>query len=120
MTRFVKYELIGGGTLLTIKKRGVYLDCYLTNSAEEILYLIQWFLKLLYERYLLNLVRLRKKKYWKILVKHHGEKCNYCGSTDNLTLDHIIPLSKGGINKIENFQILCKSCNKLKGNKYEL
>jgi hypothetical protein len=45
------------------------------------------------------------------------EKCNYCGSLDDLEIDHILPISKGGNSNLENLQILCKSCNLLKSNK---
>ena len=43
--------------------------------------------------------------------------CQSCGATDNLTIDHIIPVSKGGGNENENLQTLCGSCNSKKGNK---
>ncbi|MFW6225700.1 MAG: HNH endonuclease, partial [bacterium] len=35
------------------------------------------------------------------------------------TIDHIYPKSRGGENKIENYQLLCKKCNEKKGNKIE-
>lgn len=38
-------------------------------------------------------------------------KCCSCGSTENLHIDHIIPVAKGGINSETNVQILCQSCN---------
>ncbi len=45
-----------------------------------------------------------------------GEKCNYCGSTHELEIDHITPVSKGGNSNAENLQVLCKQCNILKFN----
>ena len=44
-------------------------------------------------------------------------KCALCGRPlvyTEMTIDHIIPLSKGGENEIENFQCTCKECNEFK------
>ena len=48
--------------------------------------------------------------------KNQG-RCVICGKFvefDNFTIDHIIPLSKGGTNQYENLQCTCKTCNQLK------
>ena len=47
----------------------------------------------------------------------YGEECIKCGSKDDIQLDHIIPISHGGENKLSNLQPLCKSCNVSKGTK---
>lgn len=41
--------------------------------------------------------------------------CQKCGATENLTLDHIHPWSKGGPDAVENLRVLCRSCNSSKG-----
>lgn len=43
--------------------------------------------------------------------------CNNCNSKEKLTIDHIIPISKGGKNLESNVQILCTKCNLLKKDK---
>ena len=43
--------------------------------------------------------------------------CSYCGSSKNLSMDHLIPKSKGGIDSGDNVVWACKSCNSSKGAK---
>ena len=46
-------------------------------------------------------------------------KCNGCAvkfPMRNMTVDHIKPFSKGGSDKPSNLQLLCNSCNSMKGN----
>jgi 5-methylcytosine-specific restriction endonuclease McrA len=40
-----------------------------------------------------------------------GYRCVYCGSTLKLSLDHVIPQSKGGSHDPSNLVTACKSCN---------
>lgn len=42
-------------------------------------------------------------------------RCCQCGTTEDLTLDHIHPLSKCGSNELDNLQTLCRSCNSRNG-----
>lgn len=43
--------------------------------------------------------------------------CLRCGSTSSLTVDHVLPLSKGGGSEFLNLQCLCRSCNSTKSAK---
>ena len=46
-------------------------------------------------------------------------KCGFCGSIENLTVDHIKPYSKGGTHDLSNLQCLCSKCNRMKYDKYD-
>jgi len=43
--------------------------------------------------------------------------CVYCGATDHLSLDHLVPRSKNGHNRPTNLITACKPCNQSKGDK---
>lgn len=59
-----------------------------------------------------------KNKKDKVLHKSKGV-CSHCGrklDLDNMTVDHVIPLSKGGTNELKNLVALCENCNQSKSN----
>ena len=69
--------------------------------------------------------RAKKIRY---LLKRDGPLCHYCGNRlatdpdergeplDNqITLDHIVPRSRGGTDHLENFVLSCPGCNQWKG-----
>ena len=51
------------------------------------------------------------------IILHQDAICENCGTDKKLTIDHIKPVSKGGLNRLNNYQALCKSCNSSKGNR---
>jgi len=51
-------------------------------------------------------------RLWRRKIKERWDyECAYCGSEDNLTIDHVVPRSKGGHNTVENMVCCCDSCN---------
>ena len=53
----------------------------------------------------------------KELKKIYQSPCFACGSKSNQSLDHLIPLSRGGNHSVGNIITLCRSCNTQKYNK---
>jgi 5-methylcytosine-specific restriction endonuclease McrA len=52
------------------------------------------------------------------ILHRDGHSCQYCGYTgDDLTLDHVVPRSRGGIDSWENVVTACVRCNVKKGNR---
>lgn len=51
------------------------------------------------------------------VFKRDNYTCRSCNRKDNLTVDHIVQLSRGGTNNLENLQTLCKYCHEEKDNR---
>lgn len=54
---------------------------------------------------------------WLEIVKQHKNRCHYCGKKKPLTLDHVIPVTKGGLHVKENIVPACLICNSTKADK---
>lgn len=56
------------------------------------------------------------KRLWRDNIKaRDGWQCVYCGSSENLTIDHVRPRCKGGATTADNCVTACRSCNYSKG-----
>lgn len=51
------------------------------------------------------------------IFKRDRNQCQYCGATKNLTLDHVLPKSRGGKTVWDNLVTACVYCNSRKGDK---
>lgn len=61
------------------------------------------------------------ERIWKVppvnrreVLKRDSHSCQYCGNNKRLTLDHVIPVSKGGQHKWDNVVTACEPCNQYK------
>ena len=58
---------------------------------------------------------------WRDIKVAYGHRCVYCGrKMQRLTMDHVIPLSKGGSHTVQNVVPACMSCNSKKGDRSPL
>ena len=56
------------------------------------------------------------KRLWRQKIKEEWDlECAYCGSDEKLTIDHVVPRSKGGADFTKNCVCACHSCNQDKG-----
>lgn len=55
---------------------------------------------------------------WLELCKKYDNRCLACKQQTKLTVDHVIPLSQGGADTIDNIQPLCTSCNSRKNDRH--
>ena len=110
------------------KKRSIYANQYRKKNKEKLnLYRNQWRKENPEKRKMNDKNRrgLQNNAEGKItstilkyLKRRAMGKCEYCGKIEtNLEIDHIIPLSKGGTNKLNNLALVCKSCNSSKKDK---
>jgi len=66
-----------------------------------------------YVKYVYRRLRVNRHR----IYRRDGNKCVYCGTSKQLTIDHVIPKSKGGRNTWENLVTCCTKCNLKKGDK---
>lgn len=57
------------------------------------------------------------KKFYNAIVQRDGEFCAECHAVNSLVIDHIKPVSKGGMSISSNLRLLCSKCNSAKSNK---
>lgn len=58
---------------------------------------------------------------WKFVINLADSKCLACEEyTEYFVMDHVVPMTSGGLNLIENVQPLCARCNLKKGSKVDL
>lgn len=64
------------------------------------------------------------ERQWKVppvsrreVFRRDQHQCQYCGSKKRLTIDHVIPSSKGGTHTWDNVVTACDRCNSLKGDR---
>jgi len=59
-------------------------------------------------------VRVVTERDWRRLCGRYHGRCAYCGAAEELTQDHVIPISRGGRHAIGNLLPACRSCNSSK------
>lgn len=59
----------------------------------------------------------RRKITRRAVFARDGWTCQYCGSRSELTVDHVVPRSKGGDSTWENIVASCAPCNRRKGDR---
>jgi hypothetical protein len=67
---------------------------------------------------LYDVVGSHTEEEWQATLLEYNYECANCHSRNNLTVDHIKPISKGGTDFISNIQPLCRKCNSIKGDSY--
>ena len=92
---------------------------YIANNINS----IQFIINKLFSEYFapIKIPRINKKpkgssitsSYYKVLKL---DPCAYCGKKKSITMDHIIPKSRGGTNGVDNIAPACKECNNKKDN----
>lgn len=52
---------------------------------------------------------------WHFVLKKYGNRCAYCGVKGLMTIDHVVPVAKGGKTTVQNVVPACRRCNSAKG-----
>lgn len=92
-------------------------------KAGDPLQAIKWSLACEKRRLRIRLSRLNGKHHTRSqaiqFINSKNGKCELCSDASSPSIDHIIPISKGGSDSLENIRVLCIRCNSKKGNKWQ-
>ncbi len=98
-----------GKAEVVAEKKGKFIRSVSLNLRWPTVIRLNSYVKVPFQRVMLN----RKN-----ILKRDGYKCAYCGRSDlPLTIDHVIPRSKGGKETWENLVTACYRCNNKKGDR---
>lgn len=114
--------------LIDLKKRGYFDDCFSKINSEGALasYIISSLsgegVNLDEPSTTPDLVRREFRRNYNYILSQmiHFKKelsCSKCFSPEDISIDHIFPISMGGTNDLDNLQFMCKRCNSKKSNK---
>ena len=110
-------------------KRAIIL--LVTDKAEPVDFIAGDILEVRSSSFILQVppsIRLKRggrERGWKVppvnrkeILRRDKHQCQYCGNKKKLTIDHVIPRSKGGKHTWDNVVIACESCNSRKGDRF--
>lgn len=102
-----------------------YAPINIVSKRKAIVYIIKEKVQVLSD-YVVRLVNYIRLPYAKIMANSVSRRaiftrdnhtCSYCNAKENLTVDHIVPQSRGGKNEWSNLITACLECNLKKGNR---
>jgi len=102
------FALVYTGKAEIVKSSEDYIITDKKNYERPLIIRLLKYVKYVYRRLRVNRHR---------IYKRDGHKCVYCGTSKQLTIDHVIPKSKGGKNTWENLVTCCTKCNLKKSDK---
>jgi hypothetical protein len=92
------------------KRSSVWAPMVIAMKVHAQKHLPDDFKKLLFEEWAPMVSRIPEKTRENVYARD-GSKCTECGTSDDLTIDHIRPLVYGGTHNESNLRVLCRSCN---------
>ena len=102
------FVLVNNGKAEIIKKGDVDIITSIGNFIRPlIIRLIE------YVRYRPKAMTVNRRR----IFKRDNNECQYCGTNRNLTIDHVVPRSRGGKNTWSNMVTCCLKCNGYKGDR---
>ncbi|XP_012070475.1 uncharacterized protein LOC105632645 isoform X2 [Jatropha curcas] len=99
------------GLVLDISYRPVNVVCWKRAICLEFMEKIPHLLQVVKRR------RIRQNLSRKNILFRDNYTCQYCSSRENLTIDHVLPIARGGEWTWENLVAACAKCNSKKGQK---